>query len=127
MTEFEVGHIRVARRDAPFQRAREFVEINTAAQRAKWRRSPMSTPTPWAHGVTACTKFRDQPLSLTDGILCLRRAANGKKSDRRKHRRQYFHRAYPIRGSGAPEGIRTSDPQIRSLILSHSLTFLNFP
>jgi hypothetical protein len=29
--------------------------------------------------------------------------------------------------SGAPEEIRTPDPQIRSLILSNSLTFLCFP
>jgi|RhiMetdeSRZDD1v2_1073273.scaffolds.fasta_scaffold244483_4 hypothetical protein len=29
--------------------------------------------------------------------------------------------------NGAPEEIRTPDPQIRSLILSNSLTFLNFP
>ena len=28
---------------------------------------------------------------------------------------------------GAPEEIRTPDPQIRSLILSNSLTFLGFP
>src|SRR5262245_31565137 len=98
MAEFEVGHVRVARRDARLERAREFVEIDTAAQHAKWRRSPMSTPTPWAHGVTTCAKFRDQPLALTDGILCLRRAANGKKSDRRKHRRQYFHRAIQSEG-----------------------------
>jgi hypothetical protein len=31
------------------------------------------------------------------------------------------------RDSGAPGTIRTSDPQIRSLILSNSLTFLDFP
>ena len=30
-------------------------------------------------------------------------------------------------GNGAPEEIRTPDPQIRSLILSNSLTFLDFP
>jgi hypothetical protein len=29
--------------------------------------------------------------------------------------------------TGAPEEIRTPDPQIRSLILSNSLTFLDFP
>src|SRR5262245_41231789 len=91
MTELKVGHVRMARRDAPFKRARELIEIDTAAQRAKWRRSPMSTPTPRAHGVTACAKFRDQPLALTDRILRLRCAANGKQGDRRDHRRQGFH------------------------------------
>src|SRR5262245_4584357 len=111
MTEFEVGHVRMARRDAPFKRARELIEINTAAQRAKWRRSAMSTPTPRAHGVTACAKFRDQPLALTDRILCLRCAANGKQSDRRDHRRQGFHGAIQSKGVARRKGFEPLTPR----------------
>jgi hypothetical protein len=33
----------------------------------------------------------------------------------------------PLARGGAPEEIRTPDPQIRSLIISNSLTFLSFP
>lgn len=98
VTELEVGHVRVARRNAPFERAREFVEINTAAKHTKWRRPFMSAPASGAHCMTARAEFRHQPLPLADRILCLRRAANSKKSDRREHRRQDFHRAIQSEG-----------------------------
>src|SRR5262245_66132197 len=58
MAELEVGHVRVARRDAPFERAREFIEIDTAAKRAKWRRPFMSTPATGAHCMTTRAEFR---------------------------------------------------------------------
>jgi hypothetical protein len=38
-----------------------------------------------------------------------------------------FNAANLVNESGAPEEIRTPDPQIRSLIVSTALTFLGFP
>jgi hypothetical protein len=58
--------------------------------------------------MTARAEFRHQPLALADRILCLRRAANSKKSDRREHRRQDFHRAIQSEGVARRKGQRRS-------------------
>src|SRR5262249_61056350 len=49
VTELEVWHVRMARCDSALKRAREFIKIDTPAERAKQRRARMSTLAPRSH------------------------------------------------------------------------------
>ena len=92
MTEFEFGHIGMARRESALECAREIIKIDFATERAKRRRVRMSTFAPRADRMAAPTKFRNQLLAVTDHILRPHgRASSGQRGKQREDRRQTFY------------------------------------
>ena len=117
-TKLELRHVRMARRNSSLEHARKFVKIDFATEYAKWRCVRVPAFAFSSDCMAAPAEFRDQRLAMTDRILRLR---DGTRRDQRDMQREdgwhEFHSDIFIRESGAPEGIRTPDPQIRSLVL----------
>ena len=77
----------------------------------------------FADRVAARAKFLDQRAAVPGRILRLRGGAQNQKRQQRSDERQmivgsrFIVSSHPHEDLGAPEGIRTPDPQIRSLVL----------
>lgn len=71
VAEFELGHVGVAARNSPFERAWKFIKIDAAAERPESWRIGMPAFAFNADGMTTSAELRNQRLATGDWILRL--------------------------------------------------------
>ena len=115
--EFELRHVGMARAESALQHARKLIEIEAGAERSERRRARVRTFTDFADGVAARQIPRPKRPWRTGSCANAAEPVSAATEQASTQAALVPHFDGQALNGGAPEGIRTPDPQIRSLVL----------